>query len=574
MMFQNRPTRRVLSLALSVSVICILHQLESANAFSFVHTTTISVPILSSRRRQAQKLNVALPDSSLDAPQEQQQQDATLISASTKQSRVYGHLYRHFEDISIDCWLRCVEPAEFLFACGFTTQDIDCIEKTVPNLAQINVHDHLAPKIRFLVQSLGGGTGTWEWADETPDIPLFNEHEEQEECEILQTTNDTNLRLKIQVSEEAKAAVPYDLFLPVVVLLDRTVGPRHAYLQQAGLPHGKALLWNNGERLRELLQVCHNRKSSPYEFLNLCIQWGARNVLPMGGSITTSLENVHTLKRLTAFEQAFRDGLIPLAQNLHTPSLDAIQCSPGQFIELLLSNGANYREPDDNHNLALHWAAKSGNLQATKALIQAHVENGDQNAGEVILDTQAGNDGATPLHWAAYGSGSGGGGSSGGGGTRRGQQTHVCRFLLDAASDEKQRHELANAVTWFGNTPLLWAAWSGNLDIVKLLVQYGADPCASNNKGCSAAHFAAAGGQLDVCKYLFNELQLNFWYPIKEGGSTPLQYAMANNHREVVDWMTTTVYNSENGVIGVDSVALESALGLPTFPWTRGLLLP
>jgi ankyrin repeat protein len=574
-MFQNRPTRRVLSIALSVSVSCILNQLESASAFSFVHTTATSMPTLSSwRRQQVQKLNVALPDSSLDVPpQQQQQQDAKLASAPTKQqSRVYGHLYRHFEDISIDCWLRCAEPAEFLFACGFTTQDIDCIEKQVLNLATINVHDHLAPKIRFLVQTLGGGAGTWEWADDTPDIPLFKEQEEpdDEECEILQG-NDMNLRLKMQVSEEAKAAVPYDVFLSVGVLLDRTVGPRHAYLQHAGLPHGKALLRNNGERLRELLQVCHNRKSSPYEFLNLCVQWGARNVIPMGGSITTSLEHVHTLERLTAFEQAFRDGLIPSAQNLLTPSLDAIQCSPGQFIDLLLSNGANYREPDDDHNLALHWAAKSGNVQATKALIQAHVENGDQNAGEVILYTQAGNDGATPLHWAAYGCGSSG---SGGGGARRGLQTNICRFLLDAASDDAQRHELANAVTWSGNTPLFWAAWSGNLDSVKLLVQNGADPLASNNKGCSAAHFAAAGGQLDVCKYLFHELQINFLNPIKEGGSTPLLYAMANNHKEVVDWMTTTVYKSENDVIGVDAVVLESALGLPTFPVTQGLLLP
>jgi hypothetical protein len=176
MTFQNRPTRRVLSMALSVLVICILHQLESANPFSFVHTTTMPVPIRSSWRRQAQKLNVALPDSLLDTLQ--QQQDSTLISTSTKQSQVYGHLYWHVEDISTDCWLQCAKPAEFLFACGFTTQDIDCIEKTVPNLAQINAHDHLAPKICFLVQFLGGRTGTWKWANEAPDIPLFNEQEE------------------------------------------------------------------------------------------------------------------------------------------------------------------------------------------------------------------------------------------------------------------------------------------------------------------------------------------------------------------------------------------------------------
>lgn len=54
----------------------------------------------------------------------------------------------------------------------------------------------------------------------------------------------------------------------------------------------------------------------------------------------------------------------------------------------------------------------------------------------------------------------------------------VVAFLLDKAGERK--HSLANAATSSGNTPLMWACWSGSIEVVKLLVAAGADPHTHN----------------------------------------------------------------------------------------------
>ncbi len=47
-----------------------------------------------------------------------------------------------------------------------------------------------------------------------------------------------------------------------------------------------------------------------------------------------------------------------------------------------------------------------------------------------------------------------------------------------------------------------WAAVSGHLDVVKYLVEKGADVKAADNDGWTPLHWAAELGLLDVVKYL------------------------------------------------------------------------
>ena len=115
--------------------------------------------------------------------------------------------------------------------------------------------------------------------------------------------------------------------------------------------------------------------------------------------------------------------------------------------------------------------------------------------------------------------------------------TDICRYLLDKAGERKQ--SLANAVTSSGNTPLMWACSSGSIEVAKLLISAGADPSVCNNNGANAAHWAAHNGSVEMCKYLHDELGLEFQGPGTEDkdGKAPLDTAMSCGHADVVEWI-------------------------------------
>ena len=49
------------------------------------------------------------------------------------------------------------------------------------------------------------------------------------------------------------------------------------------------------------------------------------------------------------------------------------------------------------------------------------------------------------------------------------------------------------------------AAEHGDLELVRLMVENGADPAAMKQNGYSAAHTAAASGRLRILKYLMGQ---------------------------------------------------------------------
>ena len=111
----------------------------------------------------------------------------------------------------------------------------------------------------------------------------------------------------------------------------------------------------------------------------------------------------------------------------------------------------------------------------------------------------------------------------------------ACKFLLDKDGS------LANSTTLHaGNTPFMWACWSGSLDVAKLLVSEGnVDPFVCNEDGFTAAHWAASGGHgVPICNFL-KELRMSFVGKDAENKKreTPLDCAKSYGCSDVVDWV-------------------------------------
>ena len=258
------------------------------------------------------------------------------------------------------------------------------------------------------------------------------------------------------------------------------------------------------------------------------------------------------IKDLEYFDTHFQRGILSAARNemvpehqRPTPSL----LTSEQMIYLLICHGANPLEKDVRDISLFHWAAGSGNLQGLKMFIDMTLPGGLEEA----LFIKADRDGATLLHWAAPGAQAKNFGCGG--------HYDVCRFLLDyftvddpslnsvkgdRSGPKLNEKEVVNACTKDGNSVLMWAAWSGSLDVVKLLVRHRADVLVQNRNGCTVAHWAASGGNLELCKYLYDILEVDFSVA-NFAGNTPLSHAMAYGREDVVQWLLDDVGVQDTG---------------------------
>ncbi|XP_040839033.1 ankyrin repeat domain-containing protein 66 [Ochotona curzoniae] len=57
-------------------------------------------------------------------------------------------------------------------------------------------------------------------------------------------------------------------------------------------------------------------------------------------------------------------------------------------------------------------------------------------------------------------------------------------------------------IDWNDRTPLHWAAIKGQMEVMHILLEYGARPCLVTDVGWTPAHFAAESGHLNVLKTL------------------------------------------------------------------------
>jgi ankyrin repeat protein len=279
----------------------------------------------------------------------------------------------------------------------------------------------------------------------------------------------------------------------------------------------------------------------PKLFAALCCQWQQQQ--PQNAKAPFI-----SVQQVQAFDALFQRGLMAAARNdLVQPRnawpLQYLNITSSQLLVLLIQHGANPLERDVRGATLLHWAAGTGNWETCRILLQRQ---------GLLLDTPCHRDGATCLHWAAAGVNAREFGLGG--------HVDVCRELLQLAGGESKRY--VNQLTKDGNSPLMWAAWSGSLDVCKLLVRQGANPTVANRNGCTVAHWASSGGSLECCRYLHHTVGVDFSVP-NCGGNTPLTHAVAFGRVQVVEWLRSSCNNNEN-----DSIA--ASLAQEFVDWTNG----
>uniref|UniRef100_A0A0M3IJ51 ANK_REP_REGION domain-containing protein n=1 Tax=Ascaris lumbricoides TaxID=6252 RepID=A0A0M3IJ51_ASCLU len=172
------------------------------------------------------------------------------------------------------------------------------------------------------------------------------------------------------------------------------------------------------------------------------------------------------------------------------------------ILHILLKNGASVNGKDIDGRTAILWAASNGNTDAMLSLIQA---GGDRLAVD--------RDRLSALHCAA---------SHG--------HEHVLELLIES-SDKL----IIDAVDRNGDTPLFYAVTLGHFECARLLLLSGANANHQDFRLRTAAHCAAAKGQLRMLKVL-KHFGASFEIQNRRG-DIPLHEAIQAGSKDIVEWL-------------------------------------
>jgi ankyrin repeat protein len=160
----------------------------------------------------------------------------------------------------------------------------------------------------------------------------------------------------------------------------------------------------------------------------------------------------------------------------------------------------------------------AGTARAQAKLADA-IQSGDRRVALALIDSgadvnRAQPDGTTPLHWAAY----------------RVDQELVQKLLKKGARADVANH--------YGASPLAEAARVANVPIVGLLLEGGADPNAANEDGQTALMLAARTGNVSVAELLVKRgADVNRRERFKD--QSAVMWAAGENHPEMVAFLVS-----------------------------------
>ena len=188
-------------------------------------------------------------------------------------------------------------------------------------------------------------------------------------------------------------------------------------------------------------------------------------------------------------------GQTPLQYALGGFAGEDIDVGPSlsKIVRLLLEHGADVTARDDDHSTPLHFAAEYGRVEVVHMLLEHAANPGADDddrktAFLVVLEYVNARDaeGKSPLHLASQGS------------NHESQNVNLCnvvRLLLEHGAD-------VNALSNGRSTPLHIAARRGRIEVVRVLLEHGANTGGKDDNGRTALQVASYLGYDEVMKLL------------------------------------------------------------------------
>lgn len=181
-----------------------------------------------------------------------------------------------------------------------------------------------------------------------------------------------------------------------------------------------------------------------------------------------------------------------------------------EIFQLLIDGGADVKAKNDAGESLLHYALRRDpRLELIKELVRLGADVNEQD-----------NNSQAPLYVVAVGSGS--------------ESAVVVELLLDSGAD-------VNDDDVFGFTALHCVAANGNLELVMLFAEKGANLSLRDKNGDTALSFAARFGKTDVVRYLLQRFAAqgneSCITAVDTRGRTALHRAAAKGHEDIVEML-------------------------------------
>ncbi|XP_072226460.1 histone-lysine N-methyltransferase EHMT2 isoform X3 [Leuresthes tenuis] len=183
-------------------------------------------------------------------------------------------------------------------------------------------------------------------------------------------------------------------------------------------------------------------------------------------------------------------------KDLRTPLLEAIINNHVEVARYLIQNGACVYHVEEDGYTGLHHAAKLGSLDIVNMLL----ETGQVDVNAQVREEDSG--GWTPIIWAA-----------------EHKHVEVIKSLLNRGADVSINDKELNVC-------LHWAAYAGSVDIAEMVLNAGCSLSSVNVHGDTPLHIAAREGYLEcVTLFLSRGADIDI---VNREGDTPLTLARAD----------------------------------------------
>ncbi|WP_338406633.1 ankyrin repeat domain-containing protein [Wolbachia endosymbiont (group A) of Longitarsus flavicornis] len=188
------------------------------------------------------------------------------------------------------------------------------------------------------------------------------------------------------------------------------------------------------------------------------------------------------------------------------------------MVEYLINKGVDINAKDQYGKTPLHLTSWLNRLDAMKCLISNDANiNAKDNNGKTPLDDSGFNSDAKRVLMQAY----------------------LDKALLITVEDsdrEKIKDLVAKDVSGGEfKHGAYYCAWSGHLDMVKLLVERDVDVNGTDKYGCTLLHWAALGGFLEIVSFLI-EAGANI-NAEDIFGRKPMDVAIISNHKDIIEYL-------------------------------------